>query len=87
MSGPNLSAFPLPPKEYDQQYMQRLVRQLQIFINQLSAQGPITAASDLTESDMRHPISALTLLNLPTSSTGLPVGSVWNDSGTLKVVT
>lgn len=87
MSTPNLSAFPLPPGEYNQQYMIRLVRQLQIFINQLSAQGPLTASSDLTETDMRHPISALTLLNLPTSSTGLPIGSVWNDSGTLKIVT
>lgn len=87
MSGPNLSAFPLPPSEYNQQYMMRLVRQLQIFINQLSAQGPITAGSDLTLSDMQHPISALTLLNLPTSPTGLPSGSVWNDSGTLKIVT
>jgi hypothetical protein len=24
---------------------------------------------------------------LPTSATGLPVGSVWNDAGTLKIVT
>ncbi len=81
-----LSAFPIPPAEYDHQYMIRLVRQLQIMINQLTSQGPITAGSDLTNTDMKHPISALTLINLPTSSTGLPSGSVWNDAGTLKIV-
>lgn len=81
-----LSAFPLPPSDYNQQYMIRLVRQLQIMVNQISSQSPITAGSDLTETDMQHPISALTLLNLPTSPTNLPIGSVWNDSGTLKIV-
>lgn len=81
-----LSAFPVPPSNYDHQYMLRLVRQLQIMINQLASQGPITAGSDLSLSDMKHPISALTLINLPTSSAGLPSGSVWNDAGTLKIV-
>lgn len=66
--------------------MMRLVRQLQILVNQMNAQGPLTAGSDLTQTDMQHPISALTLINLPTSSAGLPSGSVWNDGGTLKIV-
>ena len=83
---PNLSALPIPPKEYDQQYLMRLIRQLQLFINQSTAQGPITAGSDLTLTDMQHPISALTLINIPTSPTGLPSGSVWSDGGTLKIV-
>jgi hypothetical protein len=30
--------------------------------------------------------TTLVLTNLPTSSTGLESGSVWNDSGTLKIV-
>ncbi len=66
--------------------MHRLVRQLQIVINSLNSQGPITAGSDATLTDMGHPISALTLINVPTSATGLPSGSVWSDSGTLKIV-
>lgn len=81
-----LSAFPLPPQQYDHQYMVRLVRQLQIMVNQIASQSPITAGSDLTQTDMQHPISALTLLNLPTAPDGLPSGSVWNDGGTLKIV-
>ena len=31
--------------------------------------------------------STLTLTDLPTSPTGLEVGAVYNDSGTLKIVT
>lgn len=81
-----LSAFPIPPTNYDHNYMLRLVRQLQIMVNQISSQGPLTAGSDLSFSDMKHPISALTLINLPTSPDGLPSGSVWNDAGTLKIV-
>ena len=81
-----LSAFPLPPPEYSLQYMTRLVRQIQIMVNQLTSQGPITAGSDLTLVEAQHPISALTLLNLPTAPDNLPSGSVWNDGGTLKIV-
>lgn len=82
----NLSAFPLPPAEYSQQYMLRLVRQLQIMINQLTSQGPVTAGADLTQTDMQHPISALTLINMPTSPANLPVGSVWSNNGILQMV-
>lgn len=82
----NLSALPLPPKEYDQAYMMRLLRQLQIMINQMSQIGPGEFASDLTETVSGHPISALTLDNIPTSSANLPPGSVWSDGGTLKIV-
>ena len=31
--------------------------------------------------------SRIILTNLPTSSTGLPVGTVWNSGGTLRIVT
>lgn len=82
----NLSAFPLPPKDYNQEYMMRLVRQLQIMINQMSQIVPGEFASDLTETVAGHPISALTLDNIPTSSANLPSGSVWSDAGTLKIV-
>lgn len=82
----NISALPLPPKEYDQAYMMRLIRQLQIMVNQMSQIGPGEFASDLTEIVAGHPISALTLNDIPTSSANLPSGSIWSDGGTLKIV-
>ena len=81
-----ISAFPLPPKEWDQQYMMRLIRQLQIMVNQLSQISPGEFASDLTNTTAGHPISALTLVNIPTSSANLPPGSLWSDAGTIKIV-
>jgi hypothetical protein len=30
--------------------------------------------------------TTIVLYSLPTSSAGLPAGSVWNDGGTLKIV-
>lgn len=83
---PNLSAFQVPPKDYSQEHMTRLVRQLQILVNQLSTPGPISGASDLTNSIKGYPVSALTLTDIPTVATGLPSGSVWSDGGTLKIV-
>jgi hypothetical protein len=31
-------------------------------------------------------VNNLSIKNIPTSSAGLPAGSVWSDSGTLKIV-
>jgi hypothetical protein len=31
-------------------------------------------------------VNNLSIMNIPTSSAGLPSGSVWNDSGFLKIV-
>lgn len=80
------SALPLPPKEYNAEYMNRLVRQLDIIINRLNAVRPIRIGSDLSRQNVNYPISALTIEDVPTSSTGLPKGSVWSDNGTLKIV-
>ena len=80
------SALPVAPTEYSQEYMNRLLRQIQIVFNAVSNPGPLTAASDLTQTNQAHPISALTLINLPTSSANLPSGSIYNDAGTLKIV-
>lgn len=77
------SAFPLPPKDYNQEYMNRLVRQLEITLRRLHAGQPIRAGSDRTGA---YVVSALTLEDIPTSPTGLPSGSVWSDGGTLKIV-
>lgn len=79
------TALPLPPREYSIDYMSRLVRQIEISLNKIDSVGPITCASDLTN-QAGYPVSGLTIINVPTSSTGLPVGSVWSDGGTLKIV-
>jgi hypothetical protein len=63
----------LPPLEYDVQYFNNLVRLINYFIEQQDNAGQIRG-------------SAITLTNLPTSATGLPPGSVWNNAGTLKIV-
>ena len=64
--------LPEPPIEYTQQYMADLVRSLQVFIEQERNPG-----------EMRG--TKLTLTDLPTSATGLETGSLYNDSGTVKV--
>lgn len=65
--------FPPAPKEYDQQYMQDVLRTLTAYIRLQNAIGPIVA-------------SEVMITQLPTSSVGLRVGTLYNDSGTVKVV-
>lgn len=66
--------LPEPPPEVSQQYLQDLVRALEVFITQ-----------ERTAGEMRG--TSLVLTALPTSATGLETGSLYNDSGTIKVVT
>lgn len=80
------TALPLPPKEYDQEYMNRLLRQIDFALRKMQAIRPITVGSDQTSQIAAYPISGLTIQNIPTSPTGLPSGSVWSDSGILKIV-
>lgn len=80
------SALPLPPPEYSQEYLNKLIRQLSSTLEKLNSIRPLTAGSDLSQQVRGFPISALTLVNIPTSSANLPSGSVWSDGGTLKVV-
>jgi hypothetical protein len=80
------SALPLAPKEYSQEYMNRLLRQLSFVISRINAIRPLTVGSDLSQQTVGYPISGLTIVNVPTSSANLPSGSVWSDSGTLKIV-
>lgn len=80
------TALPLPPKEYNQEYMNRLIKQLDFAIRKLESIRPITVASDLSSKVAAFPISGLTIQDIPTSPTGLPAGSVWSDSGILKIV-
>lgn len=64
--------LPEPPTEYTQQYMADLIRSLQTFIEQERNPG-----------EMRG--TKLTLTDLPTSAVGLEAGTLYNDSGTVKV--
>ncbi len=55
------------------QYLNMIVRQLNYYMQQHANPGAMIGTT-------------LTLSDLPTSATGLAPGTVWNDSGTLKIV-
>ena len=64
--------LPEPPIEYTQQYMADLIRALQVFIEQERNPGELRA-------------TRITLTDLPTSVTDLETGTLYNDSGTIKI--
>jgi hypothetical protein len=66
--------LPTPPFEYERQYMDDLVRAIEAFIDQERTAGELRGTK-------------ITLTDLPTSPTGLESGALYNDSGTVKVVT
>ena len=66
--------LPEPPEQIDRQYVEDLVRSLEIFISQERNPGELRATK-------------ITLTDLPTSSSGLEVGALFNDNGTIKIVT
>ena len=66
--------FALPPDEYDPQYFNDMVRSLSQLVTQLQNPGELRATK-------------ITLTDLPTSDTGLEVGALFNDNGTIKVKT
>lgn len=66
--------LPDPTEEYSQQYMDDLIRTIELFIQQ-----------ERTPGEMRG--TKITLTDLPTSATGLETGALYNDSGTVKIVT
>ena len=65
--------FPTPSEEYDSQYMADLIRALNYLVEQVGNAGPIRGTT-------------LVLTDLPTSGAQLETGSVFNDSGKLKIV-
>lgn len=79
------TALPLPTPEYSVDYMNRLVRQLNFAISALNSVRPVTVGSDPTSQVAGFPISGLTIVNVPTSPTGLPKGSVWSNAGVLQI--
>lgn len=97
-TGTALSAvLPLPPLEYDVQWANNVIRILNFFIQQVGNPG-LVQGTGLTiedrDKDTQFKLNpqevtetlVWTITNLPTSSTGLVKGQVWNDSGTLKIV-
>ena len=66
--------LPEAPAEYSDTYMQDLLRALEAFIAQERNPGELRGTK-------------ITLPNLPTSATGLETGALFNDSGTVKIVT
>lgn len=65
--------FPLPPDSYDADYMKNLIKQLELYINRLNSQGALRGTT-------------LNLSQLPTATTGLASGDLWNDLGVVKIV-
>ena len=65
--------FAPPPQEYDAEYIANIINELEIFIRKLNTNGSVTAKT-------------VQITDLPTSSAGLPSGTLWNDTGTVKVV-
>ena len=66
--------LPEAPDQYDPQYMADLLRALEIFISKERTPGEMSGTK-------------ITLTELPTSSSGLETGALFNDSGTVKIVT
>ena len=66
--------FSLPPNEYNEEYFNEMVRSLSQLVTQLQNPGELRGTK-------------ITLTQLPTSSEGLESGALFNDNGTVKVVT
>jgi len=64
--------FPLPPREYSQQYMAEIVRSFSVFLQQVQNPG-----------DARF--TTVTVSQLPTNDVGLEKGSLYNHDGVVKV--
>ncbi len=66
--------LPTPSGEITRVYMEDLVRVLENYIEQERNLGELRGTK-------------ITLTQLPTSATGLETGALYNDSGTVKIVT
>jgi hypothetical protein len=66
--------FSVPPEQYDRVYFDDMVRSLSQLVIQLNNPGELRGTK-------------ITLTDLPTSPSGLETGALYNDSGTVKIVT
>lgn len=89
--------LPLPPLEYDVQYMDTLVRLLNYFIVQQNNPGNIrgsvlelssgTVAPDVTiDTTASNSVTKVVVLDLPTSATGLVTGQIWRNGSVLNII-
>ena len=66
--------FSVQPEQYDRVYFDDMVRSLSQLVVQINNPGELRG-------------TRITLTDLPTSSDGLETGALFNDNGTVKVVT
>jgi len=104
-SVPPPSVLPLPPLEYDVQYMNSLIRVLNFYIQQQANPGHLRGTDlvlSLTGSgatqavaSVEHIVDAtnalvnktiVNIVSLPTSSTGLSSGDIWNNAGVINII-
>ena len=64
--------FPIPPKEYSQQYFDEVIRSFSVYLDQMQNPG-----------DGRH--TRLVLTALPNSDQGLETGSLFERNGFVKI--
>lgn len=91
------SVLPLPPLEYDIQYMNTLIRLLNYFIEQQNNPGNIRGSAltlsygapdpdVIIDTTASNSITKFVVLDLPTSATGLVSGQIWNNANVLNIV-
>jgi hypothetical protein len=66
--------FSVPPEQYDRVYFDDMVRSLSQLVVQINNPGELRGTK-------------ITLTDLPISPSGLETGALYNDNGTIKVVT
>jgi len=67
------SPLPLPPKEYNSDYVNQLVRVITLYFTQLDSENPL------------H-LEGLTLTNLTEAPVGLPPFSLYRDGRNVKIL-
>ena len=65
--------LPFPGDTYEQRYFNEIIRVLNLHFRALQNPGPVVCSS-------------ITTINLPTSATGLPSGSLWVDTAASHVI-
>ena len=89
--------LPLPPLEYDNQYMNNLIRLLNYYIIQQGNPGNIrgsvlelssgTVVPDVTiDTTASNSVTKVVVLDLPTSATGLVTGQIWRNGSVLNII-
>jgi hypothetical protein len=65
--------LPVPPKQYDVNFMSQFARAINAYFNLLDSTTPIQ-------------VDSIILSGLPTNGAGLTIGAVYRDGDTLKIV-